>query len=180
MNNEVFQTSFNDAQLEAITYLGGPLLVVAGAGSGKTRVLTYKIAYLLRQGCEPWRIMALTFTNKAAREMNERIARICSEEAVRGMWSGTFHSIFARMLRMESAYAGLPANYTIYDASDARSLVKTLIKELDLDDNIYKPSRVLGRISEAKNQLVLPDRYAADRSVQQRAHHDRMHELYRL
>ncbi|MCI6294364.1 MAG: UvrD-helicase domain-containing protein [Bacteroidales bacterium] len=180
MNNEVFQTSFNDAQLEAITYLGGPLLVVAGAGSGKTRVLTYKIAYLLREGCEPWRIMALTFTNKAAREMNERIARICSEEAVRGMWSGTFHSIFARMLRMESAYAGLPANYTIYDASDARSLVKTLIKELDLDDKIYKPSRVLGRISEAKNQLVLPDRYAADRSVQQRDHHDGMPEMYRL
>ena len=180
MNNEVFQTSFNDAQLEAITYLGGPLLVVAGAGSGKTRVLTYKIAYLLRQGYEPWSIMALTFTNKAAREMNERIARICSEETVRGLWSGTFHSIFARMLRMESAYAGLPANYTIYDASDSRSLVKTLIKEQGLDDKIYKPSRVLGRISEAKNQLVLPSQYAADRSVLRRDEHDGMPELSTL
>lgn len=169
MKNDIsktFSQSLNDSQLEAVTYCDGPSLVIAGAGSGKTRVLTYKIAYLLECGFHPWSILALTFTNKAAREMNNRISEICNDKVdCRGLWSGTFHSIFARLLRMEHEAVGYPQDFTIYDAADAKSLVKTLVKELMLDEKIYKPASVIGRISEAKNHLIVPAAYNADASI---------------
>ena len=126
-----------------------PLLVIAGAGSGKTRVLTYKIAYLLEHGYKPWDILALTFTNKAAKEMNERIARIVGPGRSRGLWSGTFHSCFARILRAESEAVGMKSDFSIYDAADSRSLIKSIIKERGLNDKTYAPSRIQGRISSA-------------------------------
>ncbi|MGM9687836.1 MAG: ATP-dependent helicase [Alloprevotella sp.] len=175
--------TLNQSQYDAVTYMGGPELVIAGAGSGKTRVLTYKIAWLLHQGCQPWNIMALTFTNKAAREMNERIGQLCAQMECRGMWSGTFHSLFARLLRQECQHLGIPSNFTIYDTSDSRSLIKNITKELDLDDKVYKPNRLAARISEAKNRLVLPDLYAADSSIQSRDHSEgipQMHRIYSL
>ena len=156
----------NDSQREAVLYNEGPSLVIAGAGSGKTRVLTYKIAYLMEQGYEPWTILALTFTNKAAREMKERIARRVGERA-RYLWMGTFHSIFSRILRVEAEAIGFTSNFTIYDASDSKSLIKSIIKEMQLDDKTYKPGSVQGRISNAKNHLILPDAYASDASIQQ-------------
>ena len=156
----------NDSQREAVLYNEGPSLVIAGAGSGKTRVLTYKIAYLMEQGYEPWSILALTFTNKAAREMKERIARQVGERA-RYLWMGTFHSIFSRILRVEAEAIGFTSNFTIYDASDSKSLIKSIIKEMQLDDKTYKPGSVQGRISNAKNHLILPDAYASDASIQQ-------------
>ena len=156
----------NDSQREAVLYNEGPSLVIAGAGSGKTRVLTYKIAYLMEQGYEPWTILALTFTNKAAREMKERIARQVGERA-RYLWMGTFHSIFSRILRVEAEAIGFTSNFTIYDASDSKSLIKSIIKEMQLDDKTYKPGTVQGRISNAKNHLILPDAYASDASIQQ-------------
>ena len=140
-------------------YCDGPSLVIAGAGSGKTRVLTYKIAWLLQQGMKPWNILALTFTNKAAREMKERIGRLVGEEQARYLQMGTFHSVFARILRAEAEKIGFNANFTIYDQSDARSLVKTIIKEMQLDDKVYKPASVADRISMAKNHLMLPQQY---------------------
>ncbi len=148
------------SQLEAVTSNDGPLLVIAGAGSGKTRVLTYKIAYLISQGYNPWNILALTFTNKAAREMNERIAAIMNGADIRGLWSGTFHSIFARILRTEAERIGFPQNFTIYDAADSKSLLKTIVKEQGLDEKVYKPALIAGRISDAKNRIILPDDYA--------------------
>ena len=144
MNTTLFQSQLNQSQLEAVTYCDGPSLVIAGAGSGKTRVLTYKIAYLLQHGYEPWSILALTFTNKAAREMNERIFKICDGADLRGLWSGTFHSIFARILRMEHEVIGYPQDFTIYDSSDSKSLIKAIVKELQLDDKVYKPNIVAG------------------------------------
>ena len=156
----------NDSQREAVLYNEGPSLVIAGAGSGKTRVLTYKIAYLMEQGYEPWSILALTFTNKAAREMKERIARQVGERA-RYLWMGTFHSIFSRILRVEAQAIGFTFNFTIYDASDSKSLIKSIIKEMQLDDKTYKSGTVQGRISNAKNHLILPDAYASDASIQQ-------------
>ena len=156
----------NDSQREAVLYNEGPSLVIAGAGSGKTRVLTYKIAYLMEQGYEPWTILALTFTNKAAREMKERIARQVGERA-RYLWMGTFHSIFSRILRVEAEAIGFTSNFTIYDASDSKSLIKSIVKEMQLDDKTYKPGSVQGRISNAKNHLILPDAYASDASIQQ-------------
>lgn len=163
-----FSQSLNEEQLEAVTYCDGPSLVIAGAGSGKTRVLTYKIAYLLEHGFEPWNILALTFTNKAAREMNNRIAEICNDRDIRGLWSGTFHSIFARILRMEHEAIGYPQDYTIYDASDSKSLVKAIVKELGLDEKIYKPNSILGKISEAKNHLIIASAYTNDGSLLRR------------
>lgn len=164
-----FSQSLNKDQLEAVTYCDGPSLVIAGAGSGKTRVLTYKIAYLLEHGFEPWNILALTFTNKAAREMNNRIAEICHDHAdIRGLWSGTFHSIFARILRMEHEAIDYPQDYTIYDAADSKSLVKAIVKELGLDEKIYKPNSILGKISEAKNHLIIASAYANDGSLLRR------------
>ena len=156
----------NGSQREAVLYNEGPSLVIAGAGSGKTRVLTYKIAYLMEQGYEPWSILALTFTNKAAREMKERIARQVGERA-RYLWMGTFHSIFSRILRVEAQAIGFTSNFTIYDASDSKSLIKSIIKEMQLDDKTYKPGSVQSRISNAKNHLILPDAYASDASIMQ-------------
>ena len=147
-------------------YCDGPSLVIAGAGSGKTRVLTYKIAYLLEHGYEPWNILALTFTNKAADEMKSRIARQVGEERARRLWMGTFHSIFARILRAESATIGFTSNFTIYDAADSKSLVRSIIKEMGLDDKKYKASRLLAHISAAKNRLLTPDAYMRNGDIQ--------------
>ena len=158
MDNDILQ-QLNESQREAVLYCDGPSLVIAGAGSGKTRVLTYKIAWLLQQGMRPWNILALTFTNKAAREMQERIGRLVGAEQARYLQMGTFHSVFARILRAEAEHIGFNANFTIYDQSDARSLVKTIIKEMQLDDKVYKPASVADRISMAKNHLMLPQQY---------------------
>ena len=150
----------NDSQREAVLYCDGASLVIAGAGSGKTRVLTYKIAYLLQEmGLKPWNILALTFTNKAAREMKERIGRLVGEEQARYLQMGTFHSIFARILRAEAQHLGYQSNFTIYDQADARSLVKSIIKEMGLEEKEYKPSSVSDQISMAKNHLILPDAF---------------------
>ena len=161
VNNEIL-SQLNESQREAVVYNDGPSLVIAGAGSGKTRVLTYKIAWLLSQDetLKPWNILALTFTNKAAREMKERIGRLVGEERARYLQMGTFHSVFARILRAEAEAIGFNANFTIYDQSDSRSLVKTIIKEMELDDKVYKPASVADRISMAKNHLLLPQAYA--------------------
>ena len=172
MNTEIL-TQLNESQRVAVEYCDGASLVIAGAGSGKTRVLTYKIAWLLQQGMAPWQILALTFTNKAAREMKERIGRLVGEEQARYLQMGTFHSVFARILRAEAEKLGYNANFTIYDQTDARSLVKAIIKELGLDDKVYKPSSVADRISMAKNHLLLPQAYqqsawAADDASQKR------------
>ena len=160
MTEETLRSELNDSQREAVLFCDGPSLVIAGAGSGKTRVLTYKIAYLLEQGYKPWQILALTFTNKAAREMKNRIGQLVGEEHARYLQMGTFHSVFARILRAEADQLGFQSNFTIYDQTDARSLVKTIIKEMGLDDKVYKPASVSDRISMAKNHLVLPMRYA--------------------
>ena len=153
----------NEAQRKAVEYIDGPSLVIAGAGSGKTRVLTYKIAYLLQQGMKPWSIMALTFTNKAAKEMRERINKIVGADVASHICIGTFHSIFSRFMRVESEYIGYNSNYTIYDESDSRSLLKAIIKEKGLDPQDYKPAAVHSRISMAKNNLVTPEIYRADK-----------------
>ena len=158
LDNDILQ-QLNESQREAVLYCDGASLVIAGAGSGKTRVLTYKIAWLLQQGMRPWQILALTFTNKAAREMKERIGRLVGEEQARYLQMGTFHSVFARILRAEAEHIGYNSNFTIYDQSDARSLVKAIIKEMQLDDKVYKPASVADRISMAKNHLMLPQQY---------------------
>ena len=150
----------NEGQRAAVEYCDGPQLVIAGAGSGKTRVLTYKIAYLLERGMAPWNILALTFTNKAAREMKERIGRLVGQERAIYLQMGTFHSVFARILRAEAEQIGFSSNFTIYDQADACSLVKSIIKEMQLDDKTYKPNSVADRISMAKNHLLLPQQYA--------------------
>lgn len=175
-----WQSELNERQWEAVRKCDGPLLVIAGAGSGKTRVLTYKIAYLLEHGYEPWQVLALTFTNKAAREMNERIGRIVTGRSVSSLWSGTFHSIFARILRMECDAIGYHRDFTIYDTTDQRSLLKAIIKEMQLDDKVYKPATVAGRISDAKNRLILPDAYASDADLQRRDQIDNLGELHRV
>lgn len=160
-----FLDELNDSQRAAVTYNNGPSLVIAGAGSGKTRVLTYKIAYLLQNGLKPYNILALTFTNKAAKEMKTRIARQVGNEIASHLWMGTFHSIFSRILRAEASHLGFESNFTIYDATDSRSLIKSIIKEMGLDEKTYKPATVAGRISMAKNNLILPDAYAKDPSL---------------
>lgn len=152
----------NESQLAAVLYNEGPSLVIAGAGSGKTRVLTYKVAHLMEQGLEPWRILALTFTNKAAREMRDRIGKRVGEHRARYLWMGTFHSMFLRILRAEAEYIGFPPNFTIYDQTDSKSLLKSIIKEMQLDDKTYKPNVVQCRISNAKNRLMTAQMYAAD------------------
>ena len=159
MTEELLE-QLNQGQREAVSYCDGPQLVIAGAGSGKTRVLTYKIAYLLaNHAYQPWNILALTFTNKAAREMKERIGRLVGQEQARYLQMGTFHSVFARILRAEADRIGFNSNFTIYDQSDSRSLVKSIIKEMQLDDKTYKPASVADRISMAKNHLLLPQQY---------------------
>ena len=155
----------NPQQRDAVTYTDGPALVIAGAGSGKTRVLTYKIVHLLTHGYEPWRILALTFTNKAAREMRERIEQLVGPKTASRLWMGTFHSIFARLLRQNAERIGYKSNFTIYDTADSKSLVKSIIKDMDLDDKIYKPSAVLSAISAAKNALISPEKYATLKDV---------------
>lgn len=155
----------NDAQRAAVEYIDGPSLVIAGAGSGKTRVLTYKIAYLLSQGMKPWSIMALTFTNKAAREMKERIGKLVGDDLAQHLYMGTFHSIFSRILRAEAEHIGFNNNFTIYDESDSRSLLKAIIKEMELDDKAYKPAAVHARISMAKNNLVTAEAYDSDPAI---------------
>lgn len=157
----------NESQRKAVEYIDGPSLVIAGAGSGKTRVLTYKIAYLLQQGVKPWTIMALTFTNKAAREMKERIGKLVGQELAQHLYMGTFHSIFSRILRAEAQHIGFTNNFTIYDESDSRSLIKTIVKEMGLDEKVYKPASVHSRISMAKNNLMSAENYARDKELYQ-------------
>lgn len=170
----------NDSQRAAVQYNDGPSLVIAGAGSGKTRVLTYKIAYLLEQGYNPWNILALTFTNKAAREMKERIASIVGNDKAKYLYMGTFHSIFARILRAEATLLGYSSNFTIYDDADSRSLLKTIIKEKGLDDKTYKPATVLKKISLAKNRLILPDAYANDPDLSERDRRENLPEVAKI
>ena len=172
--NDTLLAQLNDSQREAVTYCDGPQLVIAGAGSGKTRVLTYKIAYLLdHYNMAPWNILALTFTNKAAREMKERIGRLVGQDRAIRLQMGTFHSVFARILRAEAEYIGFGANFTIYDQSDSRSLVKSIIKEMQLDDKTYKAASVADRISMAKNHLLLPQQYATSSWAADDAQHKR-------
>ena len=159
---EQFLQQLNESQREAVLYNDGPSLVIAGAGSGKTRVLTYKIAYLLKNGIPPYSILALTFTNKAAREMKSRIAAIVDEKTAQRLWMGTFHSIFSRILRRESDKFGYRSDFTIYDAQDSKNLIKAIIKEKELDDKIYKPANIQARISRAKNVLITPEIYLKD------------------
>ena len=160
-----FLNELNEGQRNAVLYGDGPSLVIAGAGSGKTRVLTYKIAYLMEQGMDPWNILALTFTNKAAREMKERIARQVGERRAQYLWMGTFHSIFLRILHAESEALGFSNHFTIYDTADSKSLLRSIIKEMGLDEKVYKPATVQSRISNAKNRLVTPARYGANAEV---------------
>lgn len=157
--------NLNPSQRAAVEFCDGPSLVIAGAGSGKTRVLTYKIAYLLKEGLPAQYILALTFTNKAAREMKERIAEVVGKRAARGLWMGTFHSIFSRILRNEAEKLGYTSNYTIFDASDSKNLVKTIIKEMNLDDKVYRPGPVHSIISKAKNGLITPNMYANNKEL---------------
>lgn len=162
---EKYLEELNESQRKAVVYLDGPALVIAGAGSGKTRVLTYKIAWLLKQGFAPHRILALTFTNKAAREMKERIAGIVGEETARRLWMGTFHSIFSRILRREAERLGFTSNFTIYDATDSKNLIKSIIKEMQLDDKVYRPGMIQSRISNAKNSLITYKAYEQNKQL---------------
>lgn len=172
--------SLNESQRSAVLYCDGPSLVIAGAGSGKTRVLTYKIAYLLQQGYDPWSILALTFTNKAAREMKERLGGLIGDKKAHYLYMGTFHSIFARILRNEVEVVGYRPNFTIYDEKDSQNVIKQIIKELQLDDKKYKPSAVHSRISKAKNQLVFPHQYAQNDDLRRRDAHADQAEVSRI
>ena len=174
--NDKLLSELNEGQRRAVEYCDGPQLVIAGAGSGKTRVLTYKIAYLLdreNEALNPWNILALTFTNKAAREMKERIGRLVGQDRAVYLQMGTFHSVFARILRAEAEYIGFASNFTIYDQADSRSLVKSIIKGMQLDDKVYKPASVADRISMAKNHLLLPQQYAVSSWAADDAQHKR-------
>ena len=178
-----FLNSLNDQQREAVLYTDGPELVIAGAGSGKTRVLTYKIAHLLQMGYPPYRLLALTFTNKAANEMKERIAALVGTETAQRLWAGTFHSIFSRILRANADRISYRHDFTIYDASDSLSLIKSIIRELQLDDKTYKPSTVQAIISHAKNALIEPQAYARNRELIEmdtRSKRPLIHEIYRI
>src|ERR1044072_9301819 len=157
----------NEPQREAATHIKGPLMIVAGAGSGKTKVLTTRIAHLMHKGVDAFNILALTFTNKAAAEMKERVEKILGNTEARNLYIGTFHSVFARILRAEAPRIGYPNNFTIYDTDDSRSVVKTVVNELHLDDKLYKANVVHNRISSAKNALVGPEEYANDYYIQQ-------------
>lgn len=178
-----FLNDLNEAQQKAVIEIEGPSLVIAGAGSGKTRVLTYRIAYLLSKGVKPNTILALTFTNKAAKEMKERIGKLVGEEMARYLWMGTFHSIFARILRIESDKLGYPSSYTIYDTIDSRSLIKKIIKDLNLNDKVYKVNEVHARISSAKNNLINPQAYSSNSQINEYDHTTRkpqLAEIYRI
>ena len=173
-------STLNASQLAAVVYNEGPHLVIAGAGSGKTRVLTYKVAHLLEQGIAAGHILALTFTNKAAREMKSRICQLVGEESARYLWMGTFHSIFSRLLRQEAQLLGYTHDYSIYDTTDSKSVIKHIIKDMQLDDKVYKPSVVHARISMAKNKLQSPNLYAADREYLMRDRFEKMQEMARV
>ncbi len=178
-----FLNELNEQQRDAVLYTEGPQLVIAGAGSGKTRVLTYKIAHLLQMGYPPYRLLALTFTNKAANEMKERIASLVGAETAARLWAGTFHSIFSRILRANAERLGYRHDFTVYDASDSLSLIKSIIKELQLDDKVYKPSTVQAIISNAKNALIEPQTYAQNRELVEmdtRSKRPLIHEIYRI
>jgi len=174
------EAPLNDSQQAAVECIDSPSLVIAGAGSGKTRVLTYKIAYLLEHGYEPWNILALTFTNKAAKEMRDRIGRLVGEERARFLWMGTFHSVFARILRYEANVLGYTSDYTIYDAQDSSTLIKQIIREIGLDDKKYKPGVVANRISEAKNNMLSAADYSVNRQIISRDESSQMKEIYRI
>lgn len=179
---EDYISQLNPQQQDAVLYTDGPALVIAGAGSGKTRVLTYKIVHLLTLGYEPWRILALTFTNKAAREMRERIEKLVGSQTASKLWMGTFHSIFSRILRINAERIGFKSNFTIYDTTDSKSLIKSIIKEMDLDDKIYKPSIVASAISTAKNALISPGKYAMSSDIMEadkRARRPLLHAIYK-
>lgn len=165
--NANYLNELNEAQRAAVEATEGPVMIVAGAGSGKTRVLTFRIAHLINKGIDPFNILALTFTNKAAREMKERIGKIVSYSEARNLWMGTFHSVFARILRNEAERLGYPTNFTIYDTDDSKSLIKTILKEQGLDEKVYKPSMVLGRISAAKNNLISAQMYLQNGTAQE-------------
>lgn len=177
---EQYIEQLNEQQRAAVLYTDGPELVIAGAGSGKTRVLTYKIVHLLYQGYEPWRILALTFTNKAAREMRERIEQLVGTDTAQKLWMGTFHSIFARILRLNATRIGYKSSFTIYDTSDSKSLVKSIVKDMDLDDKVYKPSALLNAISSAKNMLISPERYAELKDVREADRQARRPQTYAI
>lgn len=177
--NELLK-ELNESQREAVLWCDGPQLVIAGAGSGKTRVLTYKIAYLLQQGMKPWNVLALTFTNKAANEMKQRIGRLVGQEAASQLNMGTFHSVLARVLRVEAELMGFSRSFTIYDEADSRSLLKSIVKEMALDEKQYKPASVHALISMAKNHLISAAEYAADAEVRQRDSNSRMPEVGRI
>ncbi|MEY3438520.1 MAG: hypothetical protein RL265_1105 [Bacteroidota bacterium] len=170
----------NKSQREAVEAIHGPMMVIAGAGSGKTRVLTYRIAYMLEQGVDPFNIMSLTFTNKAAKEMSERIGKIVGSSEGKNITMGTFHSVFSRILRYNADRLGYPTNFTIYDTQDSKSLLKDIVKELNLDDKIYKPGMVLGRISSAKNSLISADAYALNTDIINEDNQSRRPELARI
>ncbi|GEO04099.1 DNA helicase [Adhaeribacter aerolatus] len=155
----------NDSQRQAVEQTDGPVMIIAGAGSGKTRVLTYRIAHLINKGVDPFNILALTFTNKAAKEMRQRIEKVAGPEA-KNIWMGTFHSVFARILRSEAPKIGYPSSFTIYDTDDSKTLIRNIVKEMDLDDKLYKPGMVLGRISAAKNKLISWQQYKQDPTIQ--------------
>lgn len=179
---EGYLDKLNQQQRDAVLYTDGPQLVIAGAGSGKTRVLTYKIVHLLENGYEPWRILALTFTNKAAREMRERIEALTGKNIASKLWMGTFHSIFARILRANAERLGFKRDFTIYDTADTKSLIKTIIKEMELDEKIYKPSVVMSAISNAKNALYSPQKYATSAELieaDQRVKRPKIHSIYK-
>lgn len=179
---EDYISQLNPQQQDAVLYTDGPALVIAGAGSGKTRVLTYKIVHLLTLEYEPWRILALTFTNKAAREMRERIEKLVGSQTASKLWMGTFHSIFSRILRINAERIGFKSNFTIYDTNDSKSLIKSIIKEMDLDDKIYKPSIVASAISTAKNALISPEKYAMSSDIMEadkRARRPLLHAIYK-
>lgn len=166
LNSMDYLNQLNQSQRDAVENTEGPVMVIAGAGSGKTRVLTYRITHLINKGVDPFNILALTFTNKAAQEMKDRIGKIVGGSEARNIWMGTFHSVFARILRTESEKIGYPSNFTIYDTQDAKNLIKTILKEQGLDEKVYKPSLVLNRISAAKNNLISPQAYAANTTIQ--------------
>ena len=162
-----YLNELSDSQREAVQYIDGASLVIAGAGSGKTRVLTYKIVHLLQNGYQPGQILALTFTNKAAREMRERIAMMMPPTVTSRLWMGTFHSVFARILRAHAPLIGYSSDFTIYDTTDSRSVLKFIIKEMNLDDKVYKPNLVHAVISNAKNALITPSMYASNKAMQE-------------
>src|SRR5947207_6190588 len=164
---EDYLKGLNEPQREAVLHLDGPMLIIAGAGSGKTKVLTTRIAHLMANGVDAFNILALTFTNKAAAEMKERVEKVLGNTEARNLYIGTFHSVFARILRAEANKIGYPSNFTIYDTDDAKSVVKTVINEMDLDDKHYKPNVVYNRISSAKNGLINPQEYQDDWAIQQ-------------